>query len=364
MLAVILYTLSFLFVHFIVSKTGVGIRHKANIESLYAFIALSLFFGFRDVSVLNDTSSYYEYMHHLSKFPVPFPYSDSYERFESGFQVFANVLSQFICQHPYFLIFSSAIIITISNILFYRTYTYSICLIIFFLITSHVLTSEYSGMRQGLAICILMYAYVQFNKNKLYKFIFVTLCASTFHSSAVVFLSLLIFKKFSLTKKNIILVAIIGIIFCLFLNKIVGILDPTKNIYVETSSQRSSIALAAILNTILALVLLIYCYIIKRVTLKGLILNYKYQVLWWISIMNVIFNASAIFIQVMTRFSLYFYPFVFLLLIQLISELKRNNNKVLLILIISVIFFIRFIVILWFRNGWNVLYPYKFYSFL
>lgn len=65
----------------------------------------------------------------------------------------------------------------------------------------------------------------------------------------------------------------------------------------------------------------------------------------------------------MTRFSLYFYPFIFILCILLINRVPSGKTRLKYINLIIIGFLLRFIVILEYKNDWNVMYPYLFYNF-
>lgn len=361
--AVILYILSFWIVHVLVANSQLTPGLKKGLEAGYSFIALFIFFCFRDISVLNDTPAYFEWFdnlshssHHISKGVWNI---NPLDRFEPGFQIYANFIMHFITKNSYGIIFISGLVVTIANILFISKFTIRICLVIFLMLCAGVLEVEYSAIRQSIAISILYYAYFQLLKNKSLIFILCGIIATTLHSSAIIFFLLLILQKVNLNRKYILFAFCGGIIIAFFIDKVFEILGLTDLAYYEQGMSRESVAWAAILNTIISMTILWFCYYINR----KYSIKLNCPILWWITILNVIFNMTSITFTIMNRFSLYFYPFIFILCIQLIDRIPHNKDRIKYVNLLVIAFLLRLIVVLEYRNEWNVLYPYSFYDF-
>ena len=174
MWSVVFYVISFWWVHVCVRNSNFSPRVKMGFEAIYCFFALFIFFCFRDITILNDTHAYFEWFDDLSHSAEHMSHGiwhvNALDRFEPGFQIYANMIMHFITRNAYGIIFISGLIVTIANILFIRKFTNGICLVVFLMLCAGVLESEYSGMRQGIAICVLYYAYFQLLKHRLFIF--------------------------------------------------------------------------------------------------------------------------------------------------------------------------------------------------
>ena len=363
MWSVVFYVISFWWVHVCVRNSNFSPRVKMGFEAIYCFFALFIFFCFRDITILNDTHAYFEWFDDLSHSAEHMSHGiwhvNALDRFEPGFQIYANMIMHFITRNAYGIIFISGLIVTIANILFIRKFTNGICLVVFLMLCAGVLESEYSGMRQGIAICVLYYAYFQLLKHRLFIFILCGIIATTLHSSAIVFFLLLILQKVELNRKFISITFIGGIIIAFFIDKVFEMLGLTDLVYYEQGMTRDSVAWAAIINTVISAIVLWFCYYIQR----KYYFKVKDPLLWWMTILNVIFNMTSITFPIMTRFSLYFYPFIFILCILLINRVPSGKTRLKYINLIIIGFLLRFIVILEYKNDWNVMYPYLFYNF-
>ena len=154
MSVIILFCLSFLLVEYI-SWHFKGEKVQKNTQIVMCFLLLFIFFGFRDLPILNDTAHYYRHVRHLfSNTPfdnTPWYTFDSSSNFEEGFQIFLRIIGLVISKEPYSLIIITSFITTASLLWFLNKSTSHVAFAVFVLMTSTLLLGCYSAIRQSLA---------------------------------------------------------------------------------------------------------------------------------------------------------------------------------------------------------------------
>lgn len=157
MSVIILFCLSFLLVEYI-SWHFKGEKVQKNTQIVMCFLLLFIFFGFRDLPILNDTAHYYRHVRHLfSNTPfdnTPWYTFDSFSNFEEGFQIFLRIIGLVISKEPYSLIIITSFITTASLLWFLNKSTSHVAFAVFVLMTSTLLLGCYSAIRQSLAVSV------------------------------------------------------------------------------------------------------------------------------------------------------------------------------------------------------------------
>ena len=197
------------------------------------FIFLSLIVGLRGIEIGNDT---YEYFNLYNKYGSLNGVNEAFNYAEFGYVIYNYILFQ---------ISTDPIIITLtSSLFFYYIYFYVFMkdndsfwfgLIIF--INSVVFFFTFSGIRQTIALAIVMLAYKILPKSSP-KFYLLILLASTFHTSSIVFIFLPFIKRIKFNYKvmmNYLLFGIITfVIFEPFINTVVRVL-PKYSVYLDST---------------------------------------------------------------------------------------------------------------------------------
>ncbi len=157
MSVIILFCLSFLLVEYI-SWHFKGEKVQKNTQIVMCFLLLFIFFGFRDLPILNDTAHYYRHVRHLfSNMPfdnTPWYTFDSSSNFEEGFQIFLRIIGLVISKEPYSIIIITSFITTASLLWFLNKSTSHVAFAVFVLMTSTFLLGCYSAIRQSLAVSV------------------------------------------------------------------------------------------------------------------------------------------------------------------------------------------------------------------
>ena len=361
MFLIIIYYCLFLFIGVFTHGLIKNKKRRLKIETVLCFIALFIFFGFRDITVLNDTADYYghfryilQYTNNLSR---PIYNIDPYDRFEPAYQIFENILGK-ITKEPYAIIMVSSFIISYSYLKFIKKFTHNISLCVFILLTMSNLTFMYSGIRQGLATCIFFLAYPYLIDKSLLRYYCLVFVAIFFHISACVLLILPMFHYFNLNKKNIIAS---GFISLMISGNIMTLLEPyvADSNYYETQLEQESMAFAVILNIATALFFILWSFYIKK---RYNINLGKSKLLWWISISSLYIQICSVKFSILSRCSYYFFVFIVILLLSHIFTIPKQykTNHILLLLLFVMV---RCVSILILKNEWYHLYPYSFFDF-
>lgn len=137
-----------------------------------------------------DTYNYYNYYRVVSNMG----WSDfiaSNHPFEWGFRVFNFILSRVFKDPQWIIIFSSIIIITCALYSIYKN-SKDVAFSVAMYVSLGLWQFQVQGMRQAIAMSILMVAYEFLKDKKYYKFILLVALATTFHVTALVFLVVLL----------------------------------------------------------------------------------------------------------------------------------------------------------------------------
>lgn len=114
-------------------------------------------------------------------------FSDTFLNYERGYVIFCKLLS-YLSIDPQILMVACAIIsVSAISWLIYK-YSDSPCLSFIIWMGLPIFTTNFSTLRQVIAIALTVFSYKFIKEKKLVKFILVVLLASTFHKSAIIFL--------------------------------------------------------------------------------------------------------------------------------------------------------------------------------
>lgn len=221
-----------LFVPLLLQLVNVFLKKKQNtffsclVFLLYALVACN-----RSYSVGTDMVNY------LTRFNIvadcsfaDFPYLNAKWGFEYGFLVLYKLLSMVGLSERGFVIFTSLFTL-ISVYRFVLKYSKAPCLSMFFYCLFMMFGTSLNLVRLFLALGICLYALDFLICKKFLQFTITIIFASLFHTSALVFLLIYIFKFVHLTKINIIFFFVACIITYLFGDKIVSLLMRSFSTY-------------------------------------------------------------------------------------------------------------------------------------
>ena len=198
MAIIFLYFALFLGVHLLARKFVK--KGAARLMQLVAcFVLLFGFFGFRNITVLNDTPHYYGAYYQLTHLKN---YVDSsifvyriLMSFEYGYQVFQHFLIKYVSKEAFTIIIVSSFIISWGNVKFIAGQTRHIALALLMLLLSGVLFDQFCLIRQSFALMFFYAAYPYLQQERWKPYVAFIVCAALFHLSALVLLFLPIVQR-------------------------------------------------------------------------------------------------------------------------------------------------------------------------
>ena len=362
MIIALLYFFAFVMVNNYSKSTIRYYRNRRQFETIACFILLFFVFGFRDLPILNDTAHYYEHFQNvMSEGVMSYSTLSNYDiddRFSAGYLIYERLIGV-LFGHPYMIICVSALIISISFVYFARTHTTRISLFLFMCVTTFLM-NIYSGLRQGLAICIFLFAMIALEKKRIILYYALVILAFSFHSSAIILFIVPLLERIKINKTIIVLFIIVTIIFATNISSfVVGRAEFAD--YSEINNERKSLPIGSILNTFVPFLMILFSYRIKqRYSVK---MDERSRLYWWLSLLTLFFGLLDTQFAIMGRFCLYFNVFVYTLFLYYIGQIKYVHSRKLITFFVIFCLMLRMIIILSVRPEWYHIDNYAFYDF-
>ena len=364
MVSVFHYTLlfSFLLLTSLCTRLITEVTKNKGYERVgYWFSILVLMFlsAFRAESVGNDTHEYLRIFREIAEI------SDSGSRYEIGY-VWLNKIISFISNNPQSIIIVTSVIIFYSYGHFMWKYSKSPWLSLFIFFAFNGFAFALSGIRQSMALVILLYSYDYFQKKKYIKSLICILFATTFHITAILFIIIFLWRRIKINMRTICF-AIIGGIFCYYLFSIIlqyiYVLFPTYELYYDGGKYFGDTRLASVINLMIILIIFCFCYIAlfdkyyKERIDNSEIINNNYMLLLFL--VALIINIIALKLNLLDRAALYFSIFSIILLPNALHVLPKEK-RIFYTPIIILLLYVYYVIILIYRPEWNSIYPYSF----
>lgn len=185
---------------------------KQKIFFFVAFIQLFLFLGLRRIDVGVDLQNYIPFLNRV----INFNYEELFTiGFEPGYNVYCRIIMGIFDNKQVFLIITAAITLLGAGYFIYKNsknYFFSI----FIYVTFQFYIFLFSGLRQSIAISILLLSTKFIKERKLIKFIILVFLAGMFHKSAFIFLPAYFIAYKKITTKYLITIVGIGVMLFLF----------------------------------------------------------------------------------------------------------------------------------------------------
>lgn len=195
-----------------------------NADKLFlsiAFFQLFLFLALRDKNVGTDLKNYIPFFWNTSVLP----WSDiSVINFEIGFKIYNMIISTIFGYKVQIFLAITAFICLIGVINYIKKNSKNYLLSIFIYITFNFYIFTFSGLRQAIAMSILMLSFEFVKKRKFVKFLLMVILASLFHKSALIFLVVYFIANVKINKKYIVYATSIAAILFIFKSFIVDIM--------------------------------------------------------------------------------------------------------------------------------------------
>ena len=367
---IFLYFALFLGVHFL-SKQFKNPGAARLFQLIACFILLFGFFGFRDITVLNDTSHYYGYYfkksHILSFRNESVTTFHLLDQFEYGFQVFVHILVKYVSKNPYTIIIVSSFIISIGELWLIDKHAKNIALVCFYMLTAGLYFMHYCIIRQALALFFFYFAFDCLEKGKIGKYCLLIGCASLFHISAVFLFLLPIVVKFSPSRRNAGIAIGVSLTLAIFIFEILSLIGLRDHPYYQAAIQKESLSVVGLADCAFMIFVLSIC-LFARIRSRA---PKPDKLFFWICIIGICICLIAPVIYPISRVNEYLWPFI---LIHLLRYLEPNSMKKpyttqiegtrsILRLIVIFVFIVKLVGINTFRPEWLHIDSYQFYDF-
>lgn len=336
------------------------IRNKFDCESIQRYRKVTLvipmlylfaIMGLKSSTVGTDTASYVSKLFNSAKQPFATVFSKGYNY---GFNLF-NKLMSYICPTNYtfyFLVISAFVCFSIYCFISQNSKDY--CISQLMLLSLGFIFFFMTGLKQTIAMSILMHAYNAQKKRKFVWCILLTVLAATFHSTALIFL-LILPVRFIKFRKAIIFVAptlvILAYLFQAQIFSFFSSLLPDDLYDAYGKSYISSVNMTGLIIQITIFVVSLF-YLWKHLNQDN-----EANFLLNVYVIGMVFQAMTGTMAEFFRLSMYFSIFGVILIPKALSYLKKGSRTVISLGMCSV-FIVYFI---FFSSTGSGVLPYSFF---
>lgn len=332
----IIYSLMFVYVFavgaigrtYILSK-GIITKYDSRMTKIIAVLVLALpvfFIGIRTNYI--DTKGYIEGFNALETnwTSLVFGIEDSKG---AGWLVYEWIIKRFVTKNANMFLMITAIIQAGAILKLYYKYScdYAYSMLLFFLSCSFV--NMMNGIRQFLAVALILYFSDYIFEKKYIKFIIVGMLACTIHISAIVWILAIFLVQGKPWNVRTILFGLLVLLSILYVDRFTGLLEDTlsNTIYSGYTAQFSVDDGSNIMHTFIALVPVAISFIGRNII--DTINDNKINVMVNISVLGVMTSLLANFTSgiLIGRMPIYFTMFNFALLPWLFENVFTDSSK-------------------------------------
>ena len=372
MILIFLYFLLFLVVHFI-SKQFKQAGAARLFQLVTCFVLLFGFFGFRDITVLNDTPHYYGTYYqlaHLRKYVESSVFTYRlFLSFEYGYQVLQHILIKYVSKEAFTIILFSSLIISWGNIRFMDRKTRHIALVLLMMLLSGTMFDQYCLIRQSFALMFFYAAFPYLQQERWKPYTLLIICAAFFHLSALVLLIFPFIQRLRICKRNVAIVLGIALLIAITVYEIFNLMGLGATKYFLMNMKRDSFPIGAVLDGTMMLTLMLTCVWLY----KKMGMTHIDKTTFWICICGLCVCIITPAFLSFFRLNIFIWPIIYITFFRFADAddamteygaqrqcqpLRRQIMATALVLLT-----IRMTMILVFRNEWYHLVPYSFYDF-
>jgi hypothetical protein len=307
--------------------------NQKKILTFFLWLGLFLIMGLRAETVGNDLMRYLDHFQdvkHIDTFKT---------RTETGYMLFLNLLDFFnIGRQGYIIIVS--FIISYSFAWFISKYSNNIGLSFFLHLTIGLFTLTLSGIRQSLAISIILLAIHFAIKRKLIYYLITVFIAVLFHMSAIIFLPAYLLLNTKIKGYKIVLLysllIVVTIFFVDFLFSRLNYFAPEKyiKIYLDNHTKTGMNFLSVLFKIALPVTVLLFWKFQKRKIKDISSIDTSFFIL---SLVSIIFAILSLKLSIIERLSYYYDASLIILIPNAIQQFKNKNNLKIIRFVIIVI---------------------------
>lgn len=329
---------------------------------LFALGYLTLLAILRSPAVGTDTARYCRIFEKVGKQKSALYYM-LHSSTEKGFLVYCLLLYR-ICPGEQFFLMVTGLFLMGTMYWFFGKYSRIPWLSVFLFFTLMLFDFFLSGMRQAMAICILLYAYDRMLERKPVAFCVLVVTAALFHTSAIVFLAAYPISMLRSTKKFMLIsgaVALAAAVLWQVLLPVVLKLFPKYDYYTGDEEFSSGGILAVTMKGLVYLTALGAGELLwnrKNRKMRTLGEEMELRLVWVLPLIAAVALGST----VVSRFFRYFEPFLCLYLPNVLRSQKTRKGRTCITILLVAAFTIYASVIQILRTPqWQSTYPFTFF---
>lgn len=184
--------------------SGAELKKSQNVFLVISSIILALFTGLRDKYTGADTSNYGSTFLRFKNLDFSYAISEKTGRFESGYKAYMWLIRRITDNvNLYFTITAILVAICVGYFIYKNSKNPFMSMILYY--TVGAFTFQMTGLRQSLAMAILLLSVEFIKEKKLIRFIILVWLASLFHQSALCFLIAYPIANLKINFKNFVL---------------------------------------------------------------------------------------------------------------------------------------------------------------
>lgn len=282
-------------------------------------------------------------------------------RYESGFKLLCEFLYT-INSNPQFLFIITSLFIIPSVCRFISKHSSNKILSLILYLTLNVYFFELTGLRQAIAIAIMVYAYDALLNNKKMIFSILIILASLFHQSALLLLLIFIlFDKIKYNNKVYFKVLLFTLVSFFAFQPLLGLFSKYFSKYAGYigSDFGTENYFGALFQFLLSFAIYTVCHFIyvKNSTNS----NRNTEFLLKCSALAMYFYAMSMKMSIVGRMAPYFMIYSIILIPNIEKYISTQKNKLLFIVCTLFIAISYWLIIAIYRPEWNGVIPYEFY---
>lgn len=318
----------------IIAEYGNNDERQSRKYLKIALLPVFVLIAFKSEDIGSDTSNYIRIFNNTKDFSLDYSLS-IFPEVEKGYIIINYILSR-ICKNSQIILIFVGLMVYVSLYKFIIRTARLKSLALFFFVTLGFFQFAMSGIRQTIAICIILWAYPYIKERRLVYFALFIALAMMFHKSAIVFAPTYFIAHMKLKQNNILLMFAGMFILFLMADKLLlsaaDVMD--YNYGIEKTGN----------GYIFFFIVCIITYICLKN--KDLILRQNRNN---VILLNINFISLALWVvrlisRTAERVSLYFMPYTYVALEEYLSSSYHEDRKKLItitILLTSILFFYR-----------------------
>ena len=311
-------TLTFLLVsRFVINQFR---RNNPEItDKIYLFlasVALMLLTGLRGSKVGADTRGYIRNFLEMDGFSWKFALSEKSGRFESGYKLWTKLVGAITDSEVVFLVCSAALFALFLGIYINKNSKNRFLSIILYYTVSGF-SFQLSGIRQALAMAIVLVSFDFIKERKFFRFLIIVFLASLFHKSAFAVIPMYFIAHIKMNFKNFLIFITTGILIWAFK---LPLLDFANNVL---GYEKSAIGFegGAVYVVAMYSITILASYIYMNLLLK----DEKNVVFFNITFFSLFIYILRYYVQIAERISFY-YQFAFIILLPNVVESVEDDK--------------------------------------